>query len=135
MRYLWLLFCVFAFVALGCGGADAPTTAKVTGRITLDEKPLENGLIQFTATDGIRPPAAAEIRTGEYSVDVPFGDMRVQISSGRVVGKRKMYDTPDSPEVDITEERIPLQYNAQSELKADVSAAKTRFDFAIKSQP
>jgi len=33
-----------------------------------------------------------------------------------------MYDTPDSPVYDVTEELVPKRYNSQTELKLTVAA-------------
>ena len=33
------------------------------------------------------------------------------------IGKQKMYDTPDSPTVDVVRQLIPARYNTASELK------------------
>src|SRR5437867_3708286 len=118
-RLLWLSLCLCFLTA--CGQGDSVITAKVTGQVTLDEKPLERGLIQFIPTDGRGTTAAAEIRQGEYAVAVPLGSKRVEVTSPKVIGKQKAYDTPDSPIMDIIEEQIPWEYNARSQLKADVS--------------
>ena len=56
----------------------------------------------------------------KYSAKLQPGDKRVAITSPKVIGKKKMYDTPDSPVVDVTEELLPKRYNAQSELTLTV---------------
>jgi hypothetical protein len=50
------------------------------------------------------------------------------------VGKRKAYDTPDSPMVDIVEELIPARYNANSELKVTVKKGGQKETFALASK-
>ena len=40
--------------------------------------------------------------------------------SSKVIGQRKVYDTPDSPMLEITEEQIPDRYNSKSELNYEV---------------
>ena len=130
-RFLWLSLCWLS----ACGQSDSVITAKVTGQVTLDGKPLERGLIQFLPTDGHGSAAAAEIQRGNYAVAVPLGSKRVEVTSPKVVGKQKAYDTPDSPVMNIIEEQIPWEYNAQSQLKADVSRERTKFDFAVQSKP
>ena len=41
-------------------------------------------------------------------------------SASKVIGKKKMYDTPDSPSVDEVKELLPDKYNAQSQYKLTV---------------
>ncbi|MFM9964016.1 MAG: hypothetical protein ACKV2Q_22665 [Planctomycetaceae bacterium] len=120
---------------VGCGAGNSVEVVRVTGRVTLDEQPLEKGLIQFLPTDGKGSSAASEIKQGEYQAEVPVGNKRVEITSPKVIGQKKAYDTPDSPVMDLLEERIPLEYNGQSQLKANVSRELKTFDFTLKSKP
>jgi hypothetical protein len=36
-------------------------------------------------------------RSGKFSSEVPIGESKVEIRVPKVVGKKKLYDTPDSP--------------------------------------
>ena len=122
----WLL------VGLICGcGASGPALYPVQGTITLDGAPLENGLVRFSPTKG-EAPAAGEIKGGRYSLNVASGEARVEITSTKVTGKRKAYNTPDSPLVEITKEAVPEKYNAKSELKHTVTAGPNTKDFELK---
>lgn len=120
---------------IGCGSGSTIEVVKVTGRVTLDDQPLEKGLIQFLPTDGKSSSAACEIRQGKYSAEVPVGNKRVEVTAPKVIGQQKAYDTPDSPVMDLLAEQLPLEYNGESQLKAAVSREKTTFDFALKSKP
>ena len=133
MKFRRWLMC-FCFLA-GCGRDASPVTARITGHVTLDDMPLEKGLIQFVAQDGQSPTGSGIISSGIYALEVSPGVKRVEVTSPKVVGQQKMYDTADSPVTDLVEERIPPEYNARSNLKADVSREKTKFDFELKSQP
>ena len=117
----------------GCGGEAPPPKAPVKGAVTLDGKKLEAGTIQFLSADRQLPTTAAAIQDGAYAADVHVGKMRVQISAPKVVGKRKVYDTPDSPVKDVTKEMIPDRYNVKSDLTADVKAGENTFDFELKT--
>jgi len=114
----------------GCGGGSPSGT--VQGKVTLNGAPLEGGRIRFIPTAG--PPVDAEIKAGQYSVQVAPGESRVEITYPKVVGKRKAYDTPDSPMVDITEESVPAMYNLKSELKYAVTAGANAKDFELKGK-
>jgi len=120
-----------AMVAIGCG-SDAPTHP-VKGRVTLDGAPLEKGSIRFSPT-GEASPAGGEIKNGEYSLMAPPGESKVEITSTKVIGQRKAYNTPDSPMVDITKEVVPEKYNARSTLKIEVKAGSNSKDFELSTK-
>ena len=78
--------------------------------------------------------AGATIKDGKFTADVPVGELRVEISAPKVVGKRKAYDTPDSPTVDIVEDLIPARYNVNSELKVTVKKGGQKETFTSPEQ-
>jgi hypothetical protein len=51
----------------------------------------------------------------------------------KVVGTKKIYDTPDSPVMPITVEALPARYNEETELKIDVKPGTNTQDFHLKS--
>jgi hypothetical protein len=132
--------CVFAVCAIvlatsalaGCSN-EAPKGV-VKGEVTLDGQPLKTGLITFAPLDGKSQTADATIADGKFSAEVPLGEMRVEIKSPRVIGKRKMYDTPDSPTVDDVAEAIPAQYNVNSKLKVTVVKGTVEPKFPLTSR-
>ena len=133
LRLPALLF-VVAVTLVGCGGATGPQTAVVAGKVTLDGTPLSDGSINFLPTDGLGVPAGAKITNGTYRADVPLGDKRVEIRAPMVVGQKVAYEgDPNSPKIDLIEERIPPRYNSQSDLKATVAASNKPTDFALES--
>jgi hypothetical protein len=106
----------------------------VNGEVTLDGQPLKEGTVRFEPVDGKSPTASATIVDGRFSAAVPVGEQRVQISAPRVVGKTKMLDTPDCPEVDKVEELIPECYNLRSELNLTVQAGSQEKRFELKTK-
>jgi hypothetical protein len=128
--YLTLCLLLICF-SLGCS-ADVKH-GMLSGTVTLDGQPLKSGTIRFDSTNGKAHAADASITDGKYSAKIEPGDKRVSITSPKVIGKRKMYDTPDSPIVDVTEELLPKRYNAQSELTLKVEAGPQSKDFALQS--
>src|SRR5262245_49082631 len=121
-----------AFVFVGCTSEVGRVTVK--GKVTLDGKTIENGLVEFIPADGKTPTAkGGAIVAGQYSADVVPGDVIVRISSAKVVGKKKRYDTPDSPIDDVTEEAIPKKYNEESILNEKISAERKEVNFDLKS--
>ncbi len=129
--YFTLCWTLIGF-SLGCS-ADAKH-GTVSGTVTLDGQPLKSGTIRFDAADGRTAAADASITDGKYSVKMPPGEKRVSITSPKVIGKKKMYDTPDSPVVDVTEELLPKRYNAQSELTLTVKLGDQDAPFDLKSK-
>jgi hypothetical protein len=119
-----------ALAAAGCSGGGGEAT--VSGTVKLDGRPLKAGLIKFIPADGKTPTADATITDGKYTATVPPGDKRVEVTAPKVVGKMKMYDTPDSPTVDQVEELLPKRYNTASELTYTVTAGSQTKDFDLQ---
>lgn len=80
-RFAVAVTAVIGVFALGCG-SDA---GSVTGSVTYDGKPVENGYITFTPADGKGTMVAGPIANGRYSVEnVPPGSkiVKIEASSG-----------------------------------------------------
>lgn len=123
----------------GCGGPK--TVAEVSGLVTVDGKPLDNGAITFYPVAGGSVKAAQSAGAtigaeGRYQAEIAAGTYRVEITSSRVIGQRKVYEgMADSPLEDIREEILPPAYNTKSTLTQDISLETTTVDFALTSQP
>ena len=52
----------------------------------------------------------------------------------KVIGKKKIYPTPNSPEMPITVEALPAQYNEKTKLQLDVKGSKIEKDYDLKSK-
>lgn len=123
-------FLLLLTIALpGCSANAGRST--VTGTVTLDGQPIKAGLIRFLPADGASATADAPITDGKFTATVPPGDKRIEITAPKVLGKKKLYDTPDSPTVDIVEELLPAHYNVASTLTMNVTAGKQSKDFAL----
>ncbi|MDB5391984.1 MAG: hypothetical protein JWM11_7630 [Planctomycetaceae bacterium] len=134
-RALPCLVLIIAVSLTGCGGSKGPAEGTISGKVTLDGKPLEKGAISFQPTDGLGKSAGGKIVNGYYSTTATLGPKKVQIQAPKVVGTFKAYDTPDSPVLDKIEELIPAKYNAQSELKIDVKTGSTTANFDHETPP
>jgi hypothetical protein len=118
--------------AAGCSPADQGT---VSGEVTLDGQPLKEGVIRFGPADGKSQPASAAIVNGRFSATMAVGKKRVEISAPKVTGKKiKMYDSPESPRVDMVTELLPARYNVRSELTITVGAGGQQERFELKSK-
>jgi hypothetical protein len=111
-----------AMVAIGCS-SEAPQ-AELTGTVTYDGTPIADGAITFQPKDGQSSSAGSLIKDGQYSCKVPPGTSTVSITASKQVGKKKLYNTPNSPEMPITKELLPAKYNEKTELTYDAVPGK-----------
>lgn len=118
---------------VGCGQADS-NQGIVKGTITIDGKPAAEGAIAFTPVSGLAPTAGGTIVDGKYTAEVPLGKSRVAINVPKVVGQRKLYDSPDSPVQPVLEETLPAKYNDRSELTIDVGPGTNSGDFDLQTK-
>lgn len=127
----WLLL-VFAMV-LGCGGSQCT----VTGTLSFNGQPIQDGSIRFFPVDGTEGPGAvAKIENGQYGItsesNLLAGKYSVQITAvkktGRMIRPREVMPgdagTPTEEEIQL----IPAKYNSESELRADLHAGENTYD-------
>jgi hypothetical protein len=113
----------------GCGPGD--NTADVSGTVTFDGAPVADGSITFVPSDGKSPTAGGVIKDGKYTCRVPVGPMKVSITSAKEVGRKKLYQTKDSPEVPVMKEILPEKYNMKTELTYEVKSGTQVKDFTL----
>ncbi|MGL4943391.1 MAG: carboxypeptidase-like regulatory domain-containing protein [Thermoguttaceae bacterium] len=140
----WIVVLAFGLLLLagsGCGGSRGEQAyrslnlAEVAGTITLDGKPLANAQVQFE-----------ERGSFSYGVTDANGKYRLYFDThhtGVRPGQKtvRIWTTMGGPGFDqlmqgtpATEETIPLNYNHDSTLTADVAPKKSQtFDFAVTS--
>jgi len=123
------LFCLLlnllllAVVSAGCGDNDGRLS--VSGKVTLDGKPLPEGSIEFLPIAGTGgPTAGATIEQGKYRI-VPrrglfAGRFRVNITANRKTGAQRM-DRYRGVKYDVQEQYLPTRYNEKSQLEAEVT--------------
>jgi hypothetical protein len=133
----WASALALALVAAGCGqGGDALPREPVSGKVTLDGRPLDSGEITFVPTSGTGPAVGGKIQDGSYSIpraDGPIpGPHRVSIYSAKPTGKKIKDETDSNVLYDERAETIPERYNARSDLKAEIRAGeRNRFDYEL----
>jgi hypothetical protein len=123
---------VFFGTLLGCN--NGPKKAQLTGNVTLDGEPLKSGSMDFFPVDGQGSTANGFIVDGKYTAETGVGKMKVEIRARKVIGQKKMYDTPDSPMRDEVVELLPERYNVKSELTVDLKEGKNEKDFELTSK-
>ena len=110
---------LLATVFAGCAKKEAPPgdpTTAVTGTVTLDGAPLEEGRILFIETDSEpRREYLAMIVNGRFEATAPPGTRRVEI---------RAYEKPETPtaEAGTYPQILPDRYNEDSELSAELKA-------------
>ncbi len=138
-RTLWLgavlVTCVGMAIAGGCGPANPEGRLPISGNVTFQGQPLDQGTIRFTPLEGQSDVGSgAMIQNGSYSLEahqgLPPGKYRVWISSTEQTGG-PVEEMPGMAE-EAPKERIPSQYNDQSTLEAEVTAGgDNKFDFDL----
>jgi hypothetical protein len=134
-QVFWPLTLAVAACMAGCSGG-APY-GDVRGEVTLDGKPLEEGVIRFVPIDGKTGTASALINGGNFSEKVPLGSHRVEISSPKLpkgITSAKQMKRGTVDEGAALEEMIPERYNNRSELKAEVKRGTNEVRYDLKSK-
>jgi hypothetical protein len=118
-------------LAAGCSGDGL---YPVSGSVTVDGQPAQTGSIAFFPVDGKSQTTGAAIKAGQYTARVPPGAARVEIRVPKVVGKVKLYNTPDSPYQDKMEETLPARYNNKTELTLEVKPGWNEKNWELKTR-
>jgi len=124
----WLIPILTSAVLLaGCDSGE-PEKHAVSGVVTWNDHPLSDGDIIFTPVDG-GVPVAAKIVDGKFDLQATAGRHRVAVLATREVGEvdplmgargREMY--------------IPVRYNQQSSLSAEIMPGKpNHFEFPLSA--
>lgn len=114
----------------GCGWGGGGGLGQVRGTVTLDGNPLPGAEVLFTSEEGEgRAPKGRTDEAGRYELKMsldqrgaPPGHYKVWISTGEAGG------------TELIPERVPSQYNHNSELTADVTPGRNTIDFELSSE-
>jgi hypothetical protein len=133
-----LPFLAGALALLLCAGcADGPKRSEVAGKVTFQGQPLDEGLIEFHPLDGQGTKSGALVYKGEYKIPRSKG-----LSPGRykvtIVGGDGAPTTGNAEPserrpgfVPGRTERIPPEYNTNSNVIREVKDSAHTFDFNI----
>jgi len=116
-------------IVAGCG-PSGPIMVPVSGTVTLDGKPLDDGTIYFkTIMEGSID--RMDVKEGKFAGQVEIGDRRVEVCRFRSSKLTKVGNDVFPNTVNT----IPARYNAKSELTAKVSeSGPNEFTFDVKSK-
>jgi hypothetical protein len=120
---------VFLFFVLALVGCGAPTYV-VSGTVKFDGEPIPDGHIAFVSDTGTN--GGGPISNGQYSVSVPAGQMKVQITASKLqklpAGQKGM-----DGKTEEVRSYIPSKYNASTTLSEEITGAKTGLNFDLKA--
>lgn len=120
--------------AIGCSGGETVHEVEVTGKITIDGQPIDNGSISFVAADGVARTGGGIIKDGQYIARVAPGEKKVMVLGNKLVGTEPLYQgVPDSPTREKFETVTPPAYNAahQTPLRATITDGPQTVDFEL----
>jgi hypothetical protein len=121
-----LIWIALAGPLTGCGGGPKPVP--VSGRVTLDNKPLANATLQFVALSRSSDNAYQVSSVGTTGDD---GRYTLALNTdanakGAVAGKYKVIITVGAPSGTETKhtfhKQLPERYNRKTELECDIPA-------------
>jgi hypothetical protein len=141
LKVLCLLMLPISLFLIGCGGGNGIPTASVSGKITMDDKPLANVSVTF------QPQGGEKLNTGGGSFGKTDEEGRFALEfvasgdSGAVVGEHRVsISTPEPEEAQQDDafefvDPIPARYNRSSTLTFEVPAdGTTEANFALTSE-
>jgi hypothetical protein len=122
----------------GCSGGVR--FAPVTGKVTLDGKPVAKAVVTFNPLPQPGSDIAGDSASGTTDENGQYtlksyvqGDWK----DGAQVGKHKvtisLQESRGEGDRAIIREKLPKNYNRETELKADVTPGSNHIDFELKS--
>ncbi|WP_153556630.1 hypothetical protein [Roseimaritima sediminicola] len=123
-------------LATGCG--DTRNELTVSGTVTVNGEPIENGTISFVAADGVAATGGGVIKDGSYTAFVAPGRKKVVVLGNKAVGEEPLYQgVPDSPTQTTYQTITPTKYNAAhlTPLTAEISENQEGLDFELTGDP
>ena len=116
-------------ITVGCG-QSGPKTYPVSGTVTLDGAPLQNGKIFLVDPDMRLDSDVGDIVDGRFEFRAKPGMKRVELRAVRETGEISHFGGP------VTEEALPAHYNSASELTEEVTsdARQNVYTFQLESE-
>jgi hypothetical protein len=115
----------------GCTGDGKAKMAQVSGKVLLDDKPLDDGEIEFIGDPGT-PSDILPVQNGAFSGKVKVGKKKVAIQAF------KTEKAPPTATAGVTEERknyLPAKWNTESQMTAEVTdGGVTPAEFKVESK-
>ena len=134
----WLPFGVLlSLFCLGCSSADL---SSVSGKVTFQTKPVEQGSLRFDPIQGTEgPTGTSPIQNGQYSISTDQGMVAgkylVTIYATRETGRRvktRQQLKSGAKTAPQTVQYIPEEYNSKSKLQVELKPRENTEDFNLK---
>jgi hypothetical protein len=120
---LAVCFLVLTACIVGCG-KSGPELGPVSGRVTVDGKPMENVDVTFQP-DEMRPASYGRTdASGHYELGYKRGVQGALLGQHTVRIRSLVGNAP----------QIAERFNAQSELRREVKAGQNEFDFDVTTE-
>ena len=138
-----LLLGLAVVLATGCGGSKK--FASVSGKVTLNGKPLPNATVSFLPIAEQGSIEAGEASIGKTNEKGEFALRSTTGKNGALVGHHRVSISALDPKIGERDERpprggwpladkVPSRYNAESKVTFDVPpGGTTKADFELKS--
>jgi hypothetical protein len=134
-----LMCCAVLLLSVGCGKEDA-SRGNLSGKVTLDGKPVELGTILLTPIEGAKGVVTGgSIENGRYQLvgkaAAAVGRNRVEVRAMRKTGR--MVPKPFTQSGETIEEQVeavPARFNSESKLSVDVKPGDNTADFEVSSR-
>jgi len=134
MRSMFVNFATVSLLVVlaGCSSSDL---IEVSGEVTLDAQPVEQGTINFWPDNGQGPSAGLILHEGKYRGLVAPGAKKVSIEALKQVGEERL-GGPDGMLVPIHKTITPARFSdpKKTELRCEVSPEANVHNFQLTSK-
>ncbi len=135
-----------AVLLCGCTNGNPLNRQQISGQVTLDGNPLEQGIVEFSPQQPGGVSSGTAIKDGRYVIEadkgLPPGNYLVRLYSSSTGGDGSaspagtgMPGPSPRGATTVARERIPSQYNTASKLIVEVKEGESNtFDFQINTK-
>jgi hypothetical protein len=130
---------LFLAALSGCGYGKNDRVP-VTGTVTFDGEPVEDGVITFVPQGGGGEvkKVGATIHGGKYALAADRGPLpgnyRVEVVWNKKTGKKVTTPGDTGTTIDETKQVIPPRFNRDTTLTAEIKPAANTVDYDLKSR-
>ena len=130
-RWVLNITVLSGLAAAGCG-ASRSDLGQVSGRITLDGRPVPNAFVQFVSQEGGTTSYGRTDGAGAYRMEATRKSQGASLGANLVRISTADVQDQGGKAVNVPEQ-IPAEYNVRSDLVRKVEAGDNVFDFELKS--
>ena len=127
---------LFFMILTGCGRSDGPRLGQVSGTVTLNGKPVSNGVVTFMSEEGFGASAPLNAEgnytlRSQYGVGIPLGNYKVIVAPPSA--QAQDLAAPSGQPTAQTASEIPKKYHefATSGFEFKIERGKQEFDLDL----